>query len=143
MPHSRSCRLQDLYSEIVWTTLETGREFALGNFTSFKSSSLYCGRVCTGALERIATTFVSASFQPVCTENLNTGVAVMKSAQQLTEAQKKLGAAISAAQEMAKTPARKPVTVARKEVLTAGGFIRTFREGLVNGMDGGRTSGRC
>ena len=39
--------------------------------------------------------------------------------EQLTEAQKKLSAAISAAQEMAKTPARKPVTAARKEVLTA------------------------
>ena len=44
------------YSEIVCTTLETGRELTVGSLASFSRSSSYCGMVCTGALARIATT---------------------------------------------------------------------------------------
>src|SRR5260221_5696828 len=44
------------YSEIVCTTLETGRELTVGSLASFTTSSSYCGRVCTGALAFIATT---------------------------------------------------------------------------------------
>ena len=44
------------YSEIVCTTLETGREVTVGNFASFISASSYCGSVCTGAFGFICTT---------------------------------------------------------------------------------------
>ena len=44
------------YSEIVCTTLETGRELTVGSLASFKTSSSYCGRVCTGAFAFICTT---------------------------------------------------------------------------------------
>ena len=44
------------YSEMVCTTLETGRELTVGSFTSFTSSSSYCGRVSTGAFAFICTT---------------------------------------------------------------------------------------
>ena len=44
------------YSEIVCTTLETGREETVGSLTSLTSSCSYCGSTCTGALARIATT---------------------------------------------------------------------------------------
>src|ERR1700730_10391422 len=44
------------YSEIVCTTLETGRELTVGSLASLITSSSYCGRVSTGALDRIATT---------------------------------------------------------------------------------------
>ena len=46
----------ECYSEIVCTTLETGRELTVGSLTSFRSSSSYCGRVCTGAFGIILTT---------------------------------------------------------------------------------------
>ena len=44
------------YSEIVWTTLETGRALTVGSLASFVSSSSYFGSVCTGVFARIATT---------------------------------------------------------------------------------------
>ena len=44
------------YSEIVCTTLETGRELTVGSFRSLWMSSSYWARVSTGALARIATT---------------------------------------------------------------------------------------
>ena len=44
------------YSEIVCTTLETGRELTVGSFRSLTMSSSYWASVCTGALARIATT---------------------------------------------------------------------------------------
>ena len=44
------------YSEIVWTTLETGRALTVGSLTSLASSSSYCGSICTGVFARIATT---------------------------------------------------------------------------------------
>jgi hypothetical protein len=44
------------YSATVVTTLETGRWLKVGNLASFSICSSYCGNVCTGALERIATT---------------------------------------------------------------------------------------
>src|SRR4051794_34438851 len=44
------------YSEIVCTTLETGRELMVGSLASLSSSSSYCGSVCTGALAFICTT---------------------------------------------------------------------------------------
>ena len=44
------------YSEIVCTTLETGRALTVGSLTSFWSSSSYDAMVCTGALAFICTT---------------------------------------------------------------------------------------
>ncbi len=46
----------ECYSEIVCTTLETGRELTVGSLASFRTSSSYCGSVCTGALGIILTT---------------------------------------------------------------------------------------
>ena len=37
--------LREDYSEIVCTTLDTGRELTVGSLASFKTSSSYCGRV--------------------------------------------------------------------------------------------------
>ncbi len=45
-----------IYSEIVCTTLETGRELTVGSLTSLRISSSYCAMVCTGALAIILTT---------------------------------------------------------------------------------------
>ena len=39
-----------VYSEIVCTTLETGRSLTVGNLASLRTSSSYCGSVCTGNL---------------------------------------------------------------------------------------------
>src|SRR3954447_14748555 len=50
------CASLGRYSEIVCTTLETGRELMVGSLASFSSSSSYCGSVCTGALAFICTT---------------------------------------------------------------------------------------
>src|SRR5882757_10918180 len=44
-----ACRARPIYSEIVCTTLETGRELTVGNLASLRTSSSYCGMVCTGA----------------------------------------------------------------------------------------------
>src|SRR5712672_1198576 len=52
----RHDRAWPLYSEIVCTTLETGRELTVGSLASFSSSSSYCGSVCTGVLAFICTT---------------------------------------------------------------------------------------
>ena len=49
-------RVAARYSEIVCTTLDTGRELTVGSFRSLTMSSSYCARVSTGALARIATT---------------------------------------------------------------------------------------
>ena len=46
----------EVYSEIVCTTLETGRELTVGNLASLRTSSSYCAMVCTGALAIILTT---------------------------------------------------------------------------------------
>ena len=45
-----------IYSEIVCTTLETGRELTVGSLASLRISSSYCAMVCTGALAFIWTT---------------------------------------------------------------------------------------
>ena len=50
------CHGRQSYCEIVCTTLETGRVLTVGNLASFRSSSSYCGNVCTGALATILTT---------------------------------------------------------------------------------------
>jgi len=52
----RNSRAGPAYSEIVCTTLETGRELTVGSFTSFMSSSSYCGSVWIGAFAFICTT---------------------------------------------------------------------------------------
>src|SRR4051794_29362759 len=44
------------YSEMVCTTLDTGREVTVGSLASFISTSSYCGSVCTGAFGFICTT---------------------------------------------------------------------------------------
>src|ERR1700722_4110645 len=41
----RHSLLRDNYSEIVCTTLDTGRELTVGSLASFSTSSSYCGRV--------------------------------------------------------------------------------------------------
>ena len=42
---SRHCVLCEDYSEIVCTTLDTGRELTVGSLASFNTSSSYCGSV--------------------------------------------------------------------------------------------------
>ena len=44
------------YSEIVCTTLETGRELTVGSLASFKTSSSYRAMVSTGSFAFICTT---------------------------------------------------------------------------------------
>ena len=44
------------YSEIVCTTLETGRELTVGSFRSLTTSSSYWAMVCTGVFDFMATT---------------------------------------------------------------------------------------
>src|SRR3954451_21129855 len=46
----------EVYSEIVWTTLETGREVTVGSLASLRTSASYCASVCTGAFAIILTT---------------------------------------------------------------------------------------
>lgn len=59
IPGSVTAASRQGYSEIVWTTLETGRALTVGSLASFASSSSYCGSVCTGVFARIATTLPS------------------------------------------------------------------------------------
>src|SRR5437899_2978619 len=49
-------RARTIYSEIVCTTLETGRELTVGSLASLTIWSSYCASVCTGSLALIATT---------------------------------------------------------------------------------------
>src|SRR6267154_1615610 len=50
------------YSEIVCTTLETGRELTVGSLASLMTSSSYLAMVCTGDLAFIATTLYPPAF---------------------------------------------------------------------------------
>jgi len=50
------CHTPLAYSEIVCTTLETGRELTVGSLASFKTSSSYRAMVSTGAFAFICTT---------------------------------------------------------------------------------------
>ena len=60
----RRCRGRQGYCEIVCTTLETGRSLTVGSLASFRSSSSYCGSVCTGALAYHLNDLVAARLQP-------------------------------------------------------------------------------
>ena len=42
---AQRCRDREDYSEIVCTTLDTGRELTVGSLASFKTSSSYCAMV--------------------------------------------------------------------------------------------------